>query len=134
MFKVQPTQKWLHEKILRNLGPERTVIAYPERNCFRLGSAQGIPKQIFREIWVEIGEIFKQNLGDSGAKLWSGAKLDAPRPSRDQRPGGAARRSEKFNMTVGQLLILILMIVIVVIVDIAAAAAVPDWHWHCDSY
>jgi len=47
------------------------VIAYPERSCFRLGPAQGIPKQNFREIWVEIGETFKQNLGDSSAKLWS---------------------------------------------------------------
>ena len=47
------------------------MIAYPERNCFRLGPAQGIPKQNFREIWVEIGETFKQNLGDSSAKLWS---------------------------------------------------------------
>ena len=45
--------------------------AYPERNCFRLGSAQGIPRQSFREIWVAIGETFKQNLGDSSAKLWS---------------------------------------------------------------
>ena len=47
------------------------MIAYPERNRFRLGPAQGIPKQNFREIWVEIGETFKQNLGDSSAKLWS---------------------------------------------------------------
>ena len=52
------------------------MIAYPERSCFRLGPAQGIPRQNFREIWVEIGEIFKQNLGDSGAKLWSGATPD----------------------------------------------------------
>ena len=78
MFKVQPTQKWLHEKISRNLGPGGPVIAYPERNCFRLGPAQGIPRQSFREIWVEIGEIFKQNLGDSGAKLWSGATNKGP--------------------------------------------------------
>ena len=59
--------------------------AYPERNCFRLGSAQGIPRQSFREIWVEIGEIFKQNLGDSGAKLWSGASDCPARPQTKSR-------------------------------------------------
>ena len=57
------------------------MIAYPERNCFRLAPAQGIPRQNFREIWVEIGETFKQNLGDSSAKLWSMASCRSGEPT-----------------------------------------------------
>ena len=41
-----------------------------EISGLRPGPAQGTPRRNFREIWVDFGEIFKQNLGGSGTKLW----------------------------------------------------------------
>ena len=58
------------------LGGRGPVITYPKRVCFRLGPAHGGSKRKFRKIWVEISEITKRNLGDSGTKLWSRASPD----------------------------------------------------------